>query len=255
MSNRAFPPVKALGYIRVSTEKQAREGVSLAAQRERISRYCAAAGLELAEVITDAGSSGAEGRSRAGWVRLLNRVEAGEAGAVVCFDLSRLSRDCLTLLAFERFLADCGVELHTAEGQISTRTPEGWWAFSTGSLMAEFERRKLSARTRGAMDYKRRLGGVVGAVRYGFRRRGRALVPVPSEQGNIKRAVLLYRRGRTLAEIGRAFQRRGITTRGGRKFTPGQVRRLLPGYAPRWKKGRTRAARRRALLRELCLAA
>lgn len=247
--------MKALGYIRVSTEKQAREGVSLAAQRERISRYCAAAGLELAEVITDAGASGAEGRSRAGFVRLLERVEAGEAGAVVCFDLSRLSRDCLTLLAFERFLAECGVALYTVEGQISTGTPEGWLGFANRALWCEFERRQLRSRTRGALDYKRRRGEVVGAVPYGFRRRGRALVPVPSEQGNIKRAVSLYRRGRTLAEICAAFSRAGIATRARRPWTPGQVRRLLPGYAPRWRKGRTKAARRRALWRELCLAA
>ena len=73
--------MKALGYIRVSTEGQAREGVSLAAQRERIGRYCAGAGLKLAVVVEDAGASGAGGRSRAGWVELLDRVEAGEAGA------------------------------------------------------------------------------------------------------------------------------------------------------------------------------
>ena len=247
--------MRAIGYIRVSTEGQAREGVSLAAQRERIGRYCAGAGLELAGVVEDTGTSGAVSRSRAGFVELLDRVEAGEAGAVVVYDISRLSRDTLTLLAFERFLAECGVALHTAEGQISTGTPEGWLGFANRALWCEFERRQIQSRTRGAMDYKRRRGEVVGAVPYGFKRRGRVLVPVVAEQAVIRRARRLYRAGRTLAEICRAFQRRGTTTRAGRKFTAGQVRRLLPAYMPKWSKGGTRAAQRRALWRELCLAA
>ena len=247
--------MRAIGYIRVSTEGQAREGVSLAAQRERIGRYCAGAGLELAGVVEDAGASGAEGRSRAGFVEVLDRVEAGEAGAVVVYDISRLHRETLTLLAFERYLAECGVELHTAEGQISTGTPEGWLGFANRALWCEFERRQLRSRTRGAMDYKRRRGEVIGAVPYGSRRRGVVLVPDASEQGIIKQARRLYRQGRTLAEICRAFQRRGITTRGGRKFTAGQVRRLLPAYMPKWSKGGTHAAERRRLWREICLAA
>ena len=247
--------MKALGYIRVSTARQARRGVSLATQRERIGRYCAGAGLELAETITDAGASGAEGASRAGFVRLLDAVEAGGVGAVVVWDLSRLSRDTLTLLAFERFLSECGVALYTVEGQISTGTAEGWYGFASRALFCEFERRQLQSRTRGALQFKRGRGEVVGAVPYGFKRRGRALVPVSAEQEVIRRARRLYRAGRTLAEICRAFQRRGITTRAGRAWRPVQLRRLLPGYAPRWRKGRTRAAQRRALWRELCLAA
>jgi site-specific DNA recombinase len=247
--------MRAIGYIRVSTEGQAREGVSLAAQRERIGRYCDYSGLELAGIVEDAGASGAVSRSRAGFVELLDRVEAGEAGAVVVYDLSRLHRETLTLLAFERFLSECGVALHTAEGQISTGTPEGWLGFANRALWCEFERRQIQSRTRGAMDYKRRRGEVVGAVPYGSRRRGVVLVPDASEQGIIKQARRLYRQGRTLAEICRAFQRRGITTRGGRKFTPQQIKNILPGYAPKWRKGRTLAAQRRALWRELCLAA
>ena len=38
--------VIALGYLRVSTEDQAREGFSLDAQRARIRAYCAAKGYD-----------------------------------------------------------------------------------------------------------------------------------------------------------------------------------------------------------------
>ena len=50
--------MKVIGYIRVSTEEQAADGVSLATQREKIIAYAALYDLELAEIIEDAGKSG-----------------------------------------------------------------------------------------------------------------------------------------------------------------------------------------------------
>lgn len=227
---------KAVGYIRVSTEKQAAEGVSLAAQVERIERYCQYAGLELAEVVEDAGISGGKNRGRAGFVELLDRVEAGGVDALVVYRLDRLSRDMLTLLSFERLLNENGVELHTVEGQVTTGTPDGWMGFAMNALMGEMERRNASARTRSAAQYKRSRGEVVGAVPYGFQRDGAILEPVEAEQAVIRKAGRLYSRGRTLADICRTFEKQGIKTRTGRKFTPQQVKRILPEYRQKWTK-------------------
>ena len=48
---------KAVCYIRVSTEEQAREGVSLEAQEERLRAYCKMTGLEVVEMIREGGVS------------------------------------------------------------------------------------------------------------------------------------------------------------------------------------------------------
>jgi DNA invertase Pin-like site-specific DNA recombinase len=45
------PIRSAFGYVRVSTEEQAREGLSLEAQRQRITTACAFQGLVLADVL------------------------------------------------------------------------------------------------------------------------------------------------------------------------------------------------------------
>ena len=52
------PTGQALGYARVSTDEQAREGVSLESQVARIRAYAQAKELELADVLTDEGISG-----------------------------------------------------------------------------------------------------------------------------------------------------------------------------------------------------
>jgi len=45
--------IKAVGYVRVSTEEQAREGLSLDAQEEKIKAYCTAQGWRLVRLYRD----------------------------------------------------------------------------------------------------------------------------------------------------------------------------------------------------------
>ena len=57
--------MRAIGYVRVSTEEQATEGLSLEAQKDRLSAYCHAQGWRLTAVFEDAGVSAAPWRDRA----------------------------------------------------------------------------------------------------------------------------------------------------------------------------------------------
>ena len=50
--------MKAVGYIRVSTEEQAREGYGLSAQEQAVRSYCKAQSWDLTEIYSDAGRSG-----------------------------------------------------------------------------------------------------------------------------------------------------------------------------------------------------
>lgn len=83
--------MKAVGIIRVSTEEQANEGVSLDAQRAKIEGYAAFADLELVEIAEDAGVS-VKTVNRPGLQRALDLVRRGKVQAVVVTKLDRLSR-------------------------------------------------------------------------------------------------------------------------------------------------------------------
>ena len=50
--------MEAIGYVRVSTNRQATDGVSVEVQRDRIARWCLVNGYAMAEVYVDAGLSG-----------------------------------------------------------------------------------------------------------------------------------------------------------------------------------------------------
>lgn len=232
--------MKAAAYIRVSTEEQAREGVSLANQRERVEAYARFKGLELVEVVEDAGLSGGSNRSRPGFLHLLDMIEAGQIRVVILYSLERLSRDMLTLLALERLLDEHDVELHTVEGAIATDSPDGWMTFAMKAFIGEMERRQIKHRTRKAMQYKKGKGEVIGAVPYGYARQGGDLIPAEAEQAVIERVNSLYQAGVKLAEIVRALNQAGTFTRSGKPWTASQARKLIRGYQVRFRKSVTR---------------
>ena len=76
----------AVGYVRVSTEDQAKEGVSLDNQKSKIKAYCQLKDLELREVIEDAGIS-ANNLRRPGVQKVLRLARKKESDAVAVYKL------------------------------------------------------------------------------------------------------------------------------------------------------------------------
>ena len=82
--------MRVIGYVRVSTEKQADFGVSLEAQSEKVRAVAVVQGAELVEVIIDAGES-AKSLNRPGMARLMSLVDAGAVDAVIDRKSTRLN--------------------------------------------------------------------------------------------------------------------------------------------------------------------
>ena len=81
----------AVGYVRVSTEEQATEGVSLEVQRARIDDHCRLHAHRLVEVHADEGRSAKRTDNRPGLAAAL--AQACDCGGVlVVYSLSRLAR-------------------------------------------------------------------------------------------------------------------------------------------------------------------
>src|SRR5271157_3938516 len=231
--------MNGISYRRVSTEDQAKNGVSLENQAERIRQYCDYRGINLVGEIEDSGISGGVNKAREGFIDLLNRVEHGGIDVIVLYSLERLSRDMLTLLALERLLDEHDVELHTVEGQIDTSSPDGWMSFAMKAFLGEMERRQVKHRTKKAMQHKKAHGQVVGTVPYGFQRQGNDLIPNLSEQAVIKSANAIYQTGARLVDIVDHLNSAGTMTREGRPWIPTQAKRLINGYENTFKKSQT----------------
>src|SRR5580692_10515653 len=93
--------MKTVGYVRVSTDKQADRGVSIEAQAEKIRAMAVVHDGELIDIIVDGGES-AKSLNRPGMARLLALVDSGDVPSVVVAKLDRLTRsvkDLCTLLS------------------------------------------------------------------------------------------------------------------------------------------------------------
>ena len=221
--------MKALVYARYSTHKQD-NGVSIENQIARCREYATYRGLDIVDIIQDLAVSGGVNKGRAGFMELLHRAEQGECDLILTYDLTRLSREMLSLLALERLLNEWEVELHTVEGQVDTATPEGFMSFAMRAFMGEMERRTVKHRTRRAMQHLKGNGRVYNHTPYGWKREGDTLVELESEQRVISQVNEWYQGGATLAEIQRSLKTRRIQTREGKGWQPQQVKRLIQGY-------------------------
>ncbi len=81
--------MQAIGHIRVSTQGQADEGISLEAQKAKIEAWCTVNDYSLVDVFVDVGISGKD-MNRDGLLAALKAVDKG--AALVAYSLSRLSR-------------------------------------------------------------------------------------------------------------------------------------------------------------------
>ena len=220
----------AVGYVRVSTEGQVKEGVSLENQEEKIRAYCGFKGFDLVDIIRDEGISGGKNAARPGFLKLLEGIEEDEIQILVLYSLERLSRDMLTLLALERLLDEYDIQLHTVEGMIDTSTPDGFMNFAMKAFLGEMERRQVKYRTKKALEYKKSQGQVTGRVPYGFSREGKNLVENPDEQMVIAIVNKFYEEEKGLTEICRELKNLGHKTRKGKDFVPMQVKRMIEDY-------------------------
>lgn len=217
--------MKAIGYIRVSTEEQAREGVSLAAQEAKLRAYADLYDLELVAVVVDAGVS-AKTLNRPGLQEALAKLDAGEAEALVIAKLDRLTRsvaDWGTLI--DGYFAKRCALLSVAD-QIDTRTAAGRLVLNVLVSVAQWEREAIGERTSAALAHKKAIGEHVGAPAYGYAVEGVELVRVEAELEVVTLAKELRAAGATLQAVADELNRRGIPTKRGGKWAPVQVKRI-----------------------------
>lgn len=213
---RKHDSATAIGYVRVSTEGQASEGVSLDAQRARIEAWAAANGMQLAAVHVDAGISGAKAANRPELQAALAEACRMKA-ALVVYSLSRMARSTTDAIGIAARLERAGADLVSLSEQIDTTSAAGKMVFRMLAVLAEFERDLISERTTSAMAHLRRSGArISGKVPYGYNLVGGRLVENGEEQAGLAVIRELRGAGLSLRKVAAELAARGVRTKSGR---------------------------------------
>lgn len=225
---------RVVGYVRVSTERQADEGVSLDAQRAKLRAHCAALDLELVAVEADEGVS-AKTLERPALQRALAMLREHHADALLVPKLDRLTRRVVDLgLLIETYFAEGRWALVSVADQIDTRTAAGRMTLYILMSVAQWEREAIGERTADALAHLRAEGVQLGRAAFGWRHTevtdpatGRRIVgAVETEVAVIERIRVLRAEGKAFARIARQLGDEGHPTQRGGRWLPNTVRRV-----------------------------
>jgi site-specific DNA recombinase len=210
--------MNVIGYVRVSTEEQSKEGVSVDSQIAKIKAYCLLYDLTLVDVVVDAGVS-AKTLKRPGLTEALAALKSKKADGMVIAKLDRLSRSVKDWnhLIDLYFGEKAGKQLCSVGDQIDTRTAAGRLVLNVLMSVAQWEREVIAERTTDAMQYKKSKGQRVGAIPFGWdlAADGINLIPNEQEQQVVAELTRLRADGYSLREIAEELTRQGIATKEG----------------------------------------
>lgn len=219
---------RAVGYVRVSTDKQADLGVSLDAQAAKVRAMADVQDAQLVDVVTDAGAS-AKSLNRPGLARVLALVEASQVDTVIVAKLDRLTRSVRDLADLLDTFAAHHVALVSVAESLDTGTAAGRLVLNVMASVSQWEREAIGERTRDALRHKRANGQRVGTVPFGYQLGpdGVSLVANLDEQRVSRMLRELREAGYTLAAIADELNRQGFRTRRGTTWQIRTVHHLL----------------------------
>ncbi len=234
-----------VGYIRVSTSDQADNGMSLTAQRDRLTAWATAHDYDLVRIERDSGISGAVApEKRPGLSRALQAIRKGNANGLVALKLDRISRSVRDTIALAELFERKDWLLATVDENLDTATAGGRLFLTLISGMAAWERDVISERTTAGLNAIAREGRSRSRFTpFGWRTsRGGAetkkgdrspLVKHAGEQKTLKRMLRLRDRDFSGQAIADKINADGHRTRNGREWSRQVIWRTLRYYDDR----------------------
>lgn len=215
---------RVIGYVRVSTEQQSEQGISLEAQKDKLTQYASLYDLELVRIEVDTGTG--KHLEREGLQNALTAISNHEVDGLLVVKLDRLTRSVsdLSKLIESYFI---NAALLSVSEQIDTRTAGGRLVLNVLASVSQWEREAISERTSTALQYKKAQGQYLGRVPYGYRLEGTGLVKHDDEQKLIRKMKRWRKSGLSLRKIVERLAEQGIKTRKGTDFGLNQVVRIV----------------------------
>lgn len=222
----------AVGYVRVSTDEQAQDGLSIEAQTAAIEAEAKRLGLELLDVYRDEGVSGRR-MDRAGLYSALS-VATHHGSALIAYSLSRLSRSSSLSLAVIEELDRAGAHLVVIQEGLCSIGTCGRMVLGVLASVYQHQAEAGAETTASVLRHVRASGRKTGgSVPYGFTADERGyLHEDPEEQAVIDRMRELRQQGvsyRKLADqlTSEGLHPRGVTSTGTRTSGRWHIRQLV----------------------------
>jgi len=210
--------MKAVIYVRVSTECQARDGVGLDTQLERCRALAFARGAEVLGEFRDEGLSGRDGISQRPGLAAAVEVCRRNKAVLLVYSISRVARRQRLLWSLLDPETGIGLDVVSATEPFDTTSPMGRAMLGMIAVWSQLEADLVSQRTKDALAVVRSKGVRLGAPPVG------ALVP-----GAVAEIRRMRADGMTIREIAEKLNSGAVPSARGGKWWPKTVRSALKG--------------------------
>jgi DNA invertase Pin-like site-specific DNA recombinase len=212
-------PLRALAYVRVSTDEQAKSGLSLEAQVRTLRAEAERREWQFVEVLIDEVSA-KRGSYRPAFDRARAMLATDEADVLLATRLDRMSRSVVDFADLMASAQDEGWQVVALDLGLDTSTTTGRMVAHILAAVAEAEREVIGQQTSAALLAKRKRGEHVG-------RRS----TLPAEV--VARVVQARQEGRTLSAIADELSREQVPTAtgGAARWYPSTVAAVLKSQA------------------------
>lgn len=227
---------KVFGYIRVSTLTQAEKGYGLKMQQQAIEKYCKDNNLELINIYSDEGVSGAKTSidedkvDRIGLTDLLSNIKGHN---VVVLNTSRLWRSDTVKVLIQRELKRLKSDIISIEQptySIYTKNANDFLINGMMELLDQYERMSIALKLSKGRRTKARAGiKACGVAPFGYKwDRSTSTVIIDEEKAAIVKEIFsLALKNKPLQKIADEVNLKGLTNTKGNKFSKQSISVIL----------------------------
>lgn len=195
--------MKYVIYLRVSTDQQAQSGLGLEAQRQMCLSYISRVGTPqtVLEYMDDGYCGALELDKRPALLESISQLEKDDILLIAKRD--RIGRDPIVNAMIERAVNRKKARLISASGDVSDdNDPSSILMKRMVDAFAEYERLIIGARTKAALQVKKKKGQCIGYVPYGYKK---CIDEIHIEENEKEQEILsMIRQGR---EFGLSFRK------------------------------------------------
>lgn len=223
MAEKAKKEIKNVaGYIRVSTDGQAKDGYGLEAQKEEIKDYCKTQGYTITKWVADEGKSGAKERGALDHLISDNDQRYG-VDAIVVAKSDRVARNVKLYFYYSFRIQRAGMELIsvTENEQLSALSgPVKDLYESLIAFIAEIERENIAQRMSTGRKQKAKSGGYSGGrPPLGYKTSmDKELIIDDKDAKTVKLIFSLWEQGDSQDRIANTLNDMGLKPHYGKKF-------------------------------------
>ena len=191
-------------YVRVSTQEQAREGLSVDAQIDKCKSFCDARDWDVFKVYRDAGYS-AGSLNRPALELMLRDAQENKFNIILVYKIDRFSRKLKDLILVLDDLKSQKINFTSVTEQIDTTSAMGEAFFQIIGVFAQLERGMVKERVELAFERKIKFGEALFRAPLGYVYQNKKLVPDPENATKIREIFEMCARDINYKEISQKF--------------------------------------------------